>query len=79
MTIAEMKNEAEMSQLIDIVNEIRVSEKYLIIYIDTLNTVLLQNKTINFNVMINHRDTGVTINVFCAYMLWLFVLINLFI
>ena len=59
MTIAVMKNDAEISQLINFVNEIRVSEKYLIIYIDTLNTVVLQNRTINFNVIINHKDTGV--------------------
>ena len=58
VTIAVMRNDAEMSQLIDIVNEIRVYKKYLIIFADTWNTTLMQKRTINFNVNINHRGRG---------------------
>ena len=59
VTIAVMENDAEMSQLIDIVNEIRVSKKYLIIFTDTLDTTLLLKRTINLNVIINQRHKGV--------------------
>ena len=64
VTVAVMQNYAEISQLIDIVNEIRVSKKYLIIFTDTLDATLMQKRTINFNVIINHRHKGV----FYAYL-----------
>ena len=59
MTVAEISNELEVSKMIEIIHELKIAQKYLIIFIDTLNTTLLHERTINFNVMINHGKTGV--------------------
>ena len=59
MTVAEMSNELEVSKMIEIIHELKIAQKYLIIFIDTLNTTVLHERTINFNVMINHGETGV--------------------
>ena len=59
MTIIEMSNEMHLSEMIDIVNGLQIAKKYLIIYIEMLNVTMLANRTINFNVMINHRGKGV--------------------
>ena len=64
MIIAQMHNNWEASQLIEIVNGFKISKRYLIILIDTLNTTMLGKRTINFNVIINHKEPGT--NIMCA-------------
>ena len=59
VTITEMSNESEVSKMIDIMHEFKIAQKHLIIFMDTLNTTLLSERTVNYNVMINHRGTGV--------------------
>ena len=59
MTVTEMSNEMHLSEIIEIINGLQIAKKYLIIYIKTLNITMLANRTINFNVMINHRRKGV--------------------
>ena len=61
MTIARTNNDLEASQLIDTVNGFMIAEKYLVIFTEELNNTLLRRKTINFNVVINHRNSGVPI------------------
>ena len=63
MTIAEMRRESEVSKLIDIINELKMAQKYLIVFVDTLNITLLHKQTINFNVIINHRKSGMTFSI----------------
>ena len=58
MTMTRMNNDLEVSQLIDVVNELKVSKKYLIIFVETLNTTLLRKKAIPFNVIIHHNESG---------------------
>ena len=58
MVIARKHNESEVSQLMDIVNEFRIEKKYLLIFLETFNTTFLRKKTINFNVIISHREPG---------------------
>ena len=58
ITMAQMYNDTEVSQLIDIVNEYKISKKYLIIFMETLNATLLREKTINFNVIVYHNEPG---------------------
>ena len=48
----------EASQMIDIVKQFRVPQKHLIITIPELNINYLQNKTINFNVIIKPQTKG---------------------
>ena len=59
MTIADISNEFEMFQMIDMIRELKITKKYLVILINTIDTNILGNITINFNVMIDHRKTGV--------------------
>ena len=58
MTITQMTNEMQISEMINVMNELHVTQKYLVILIDTLNTTMLTKRTINFNVMIYHRGKG---------------------
>ena len=57
-TMAQMNKELEVSQLIDIVNEFRISNKSLVIFMESLNATLLRKKTITFNVIIHHNKSG---------------------
>ena len=58
MTIMQMTNEMQISEMIDVMNELHVAQKYLVILIDTFNTAMVIKSTINFNVMIYHRGEG---------------------
>ena len=61
MTIARMRNDFEVSHLIDIVNELKIGKRYLIVSADTaINTTLSKKRTIDFNVIINHKEQGET-------------------
>ena len=53
-----MNNELEVSQLIDVVNGLKISKKYLTTYMETLNATMLSKKAINFNVIIHHNEPG---------------------
>ena len=57
-TRIQAQNNIEASQVIEIVKQFRVAQKHLIITIPKLDIHGLQNKTINFNVMIKHQTTG---------------------
>ena len=56
MTITQMSNEMQISEMIDVMNELHVPQKYLVILINTLNTTMVTKRTINFDVMIYHRE-----------------------
>ena len=58
MTITQMRNEMQISEMIDVMNELHVARKYLVILIDTFNTAMVTKRTMNFNVMIYHRGEG---------------------
>ena len=58
-TITQMTNESEISEMIDIINELPIPKKYLITFVETLDTMKMPERTINFNVMIYHRGKGI--------------------
>ena len=58
ITVAELSNELELITLIDIMKEFKIANKYLFVTMDTYNTTMFRETTINFNVMINHRGKG---------------------
>ena len=58
MTIAHVNSDTEASQLIDFVTKFRMAQKYLTIVYSKLNVKFLQNKKINFNVMLHHFGPG---------------------
>ena len=62
LILTELSNELEVSKLISFVEELKVAQKYLIIFLNTLNTIFLGDITINFDVIINHRGRGKTKN-----------------
>ena len=58
ITIAHVNSETVASQLIDFVTTFRMAQKYLTIFNSNLNVTFLENKTINFNVMLHHFGPG---------------------
>ena len=58
VTIADLKSDTEFIQLLDLVKDIKISQKYVTIFIKTLNSTVLKNRTINFNVIFKHKDKG---------------------
>ena len=60
MTIADVSTDTEVLELVDTVTKFRVAKKHLIISIHKLDVASLQNKTINFNVVIYHKGGGST-------------------
>ena len=58
MTIAHVRSDTEASQLIDFVTKFRIAQKYLTIVNPKLDIKSLQNKTINFNVLLYHIGPG---------------------
>ena len=59
--IAQSTKMEDISNLVDLVSNIRVKNKYLMVQTPPLNTTLLQSKKINFNVMVNEVDSGMKI------------------
>ena len=55
VTIVEISYNKDIMILFEIMNRIRVTKKYLFIETPVLNYNLLQNKTINYKVFINHQ------------------------
>ena len=59
-TIAHVGSDNEASEVIDLVAKFRMAQKNLTIVNPKLNVNYLQNKTINFNVELNHLGPGIT-------------------
>ena len=62
-TIARVNFDNESSKLIDFVTKFRMAQKHLTIINPKLNVNSLQNKTINFNVMLNYLGPGITYDI----------------
>ena len=58
MTIAYVNSDTEASQLIDFMTEFRMEDINLTIVNPRLELKSIQNKTLNFNVMMNHHEPG---------------------
>ena len=58
IAITETSNELELLTLIDIMQRLKITNKYLLAIMDTFNATMFAETTINFNVMINHRGEG---------------------
>ena len=56
--IAQSTKVEDISNLVDLVSNIRVKNKYIMVQTPPLNTTLLQRKKINFNVMVNEVESG---------------------
>ena len=57
-TKAQLNNDLEVSQLIDVVNDLKISKKHLIVFMETLNATLLRKKPITYNIVIHHYESG---------------------
>ena len=63
VTIVETDIAEEGLRLIDMVNELSVATKYLLLNVPTFDLTAVKNQTINFQVMVNHGESGNTIMV----------------
>ena len=57
-TIVQINHDDEVGHIIDMVNGIQVKTRYLLLIVTTLSKSLFQNKTINYNVRVDKRETG---------------------
>ena len=62
ITIANVKSDAEASQLIDFLTKVRMAQKHMTIVSSTSDTRYLQNRTINFDVMVKKFGPGASAN-----------------
>ena len=60
---AESSIPTEISVLVDFASSLKVKHKYLVVNTQQLNTTLLQNKRINFNIFINEVGSGKQCNI----------------
>ena len=57
--LADTESTEDASQLIGVINDINVQKKYLNIQMSTgFEIDMLKNKSINFNVMVQHLSSG---------------------
>ena len=65
MALAEVNHTEEVSQLVDFVNEQRSATKQLVVTQQSrLNATLIQNKRLNFNLIVHQREDGGIIKMF---------------
>ena len=64
VALVETDQDHEVTSLIDMVNEIKVERRYLLLTVSTLNTAILKNKTITYNVGIHQKDIGTKYELF---------------
>ena len=71
MVIAEVNHAEEVLQLVDFVNEQKSSTKQLLVTQQSrLNTTLIQNIRLNFNLIVHQREDGGIINMFSHNILY---------
>ena len=58
LTVTEMGDESEIHKMITTMHQLKIAKKYLFATLDTFNTTMFHKTTLNFNVMINHREEG---------------------
>ena len=67
-------NGDDVSLLIDMVNDLKVGKKHLLMIVQALDLSVMKNKTINYNVMIYDRSSGniilAKINCICKFALF---------
>ena len=59
ISVVHLDNESEMFKMIEMMNELRIAQKYLVIFIDTFTATNFDDQILNFNVMINHNKAGI--------------------
>ena len=59
ISVVYLNNELEMLKMIDMMNELKIAKKYLVIFLDTFTVTNLNSRIINFNVMINSNKPGI--------------------
>ena len=65
MALAEVNHTEEVSQLVDFVNEQRSATKQLVVTQQSrLNATLIQNKRLDFNLIVHQREDGGIIKMF---------------
>ena len=58
MTIVQKHNDTEVSHLIEIVNELKIERRHLLIFTEAGNATFFRKRKINFNVIVSHREPG---------------------
>ena len=58
VSIIEANDNEEVLNVIEMVNDFRVDRKHLLLLVPTLNETMFKNTTINYDVIIEHRDQG---------------------
>lgn len=48
----------EVLKLLELINHLSVAKKYMLLIVSTFDPIMFSNLTINFQVMVHHRNTG---------------------
>ena len=62
VTIVETDASDEVLKLLDMLHHLSVAEKYLLLIVSTFDTTSLENKTINFQLIVHDKEKGWIIN-----------------
>ena len=58
IAIVEINHNDEVGHIIDMVNGMKVKTKNLLMIVSSLNKSLFQNKTVNYNVRVEQKESG---------------------
>ena len=58
LTISKLSNEFEVQTMMDTIQGLSIAQKFLIVVTESFNASMIDERPINFNVMINHKDAG---------------------
>ena len=58
ISIVETDDNEEVLKLIEMINNLSVTKKYMLLIMSTFDSTMFSNLTINFQVMVHHSNTG---------------------
>ena len=58
VTIVATDNNEEVLKLLEMINHLSVAKKYMLLIVSTFDPTMFTNLTINFQVIMHHRNTG---------------------
>ena len=64
VTLVETDNDDEVPLLIDMINDVKIERKHLLLMVSNLSKTILKNKTINYNVGMYQKDKGTKSEIF---------------
>ena len=65
ITIVETEDHEEMMKLLEVMDGLSVAKKFVLLIVSTFVPKKIVNLTINFKVMVHHKESGMKVMKFC--------------